>query len=211
MVAVSGGDVYVLNTTYVLWTFLKPLQEKIFDRWCYFTVIDRTRWWSERGSSNRGPHHCCSDQWEWAVSGDGRREQDMLSRLLLWRIISGERNLDHPHLYSICIPLGVRYRTVSCDECGILLRTNVDSIAWSRSTQLTNIIPPLLSVTKAPLSSPNSTWHWSEKNKEMADWERSSQRTRCGQQSTGSSNYHCCSRDCLIDAVNFHRFHLLVM
>ena len=31
-----------------------------------------------------------------------------------------------------------------------------------------------------------------EKKKEMADWERSSQRTRCGQQ---SSNYHCCSRE----------------
>ena len=148
MVAVSGGDVYVLNSTYVLWTFLKPLQEKIFDRWYYFTVIDRTRWWSER-SSNGGPHHCCSDQWRWAVSGDGRREQDtLLSRLLLWRMISEERNLDHPHLYSICIPLGVIYRTVSCDECGILLRTNVDSIAWSRSTQLTNIIP-LLFVTKS--------------------------------------------------------------
>jgi len=29
----------------------------------------------------------------------------------------------------------------------------------------------------------------------MAYWKRSSQQTRCGQQSTGSSNYHCCSRE----------------
>jgi len=40
-----------------------------------------------------------------------------------------------------------------------------------------------------------------EKNKEMGDWERSSQRTRCRQQ---SSNYHCYSREAcwiLIDVV----------
>ena len=141
---------------------------KIFDRWCYFTVIDRTRWWSEGGSSNGGSHHYCSGQWRWAVSGDSRREQDtLLSSLLLWRMISGKRNLvylDYPP------PLHVFHWAWDLEQCPVMSAAFCCGLMRIALRGIGRPNSPTLSLLrylwqKAPLSSPNSTERWSKKIK----------------------------------------------
>ena len=177
------------------------------------SVIDRTRWWSERGSSNRGPHHCCSDQWRQAVSGDSRKEQDTLLSCLLkndkWRDELGI--LGPPSL--------LLYHVWDLKQCPVMNAAFCYGLMWIALCGLgqpNSLISSslLCYLQKSSLSSPNSTWCWSKKikkwlienihfNKLVAD-------NKVQEVATITAAVEK-PAESLSMQLNPHRFHLLVM